>query len=166
MAKAEHSAGSFKLLNPSGALPVLVVIDSDGETVLTQSIPILEYLEETGSQDQMALLPPAARPKDRAKVRELVGIIAADLFPPANSRVARLVRGIRDELKDQVDFVRQTMSTGFASYESMIQGCSGRYSFKDAVTMADVCLVPAVDMAQAYELDLTPYPRTWLSMRS
>jgi maleylacetoacetate isomerase len=115
MAKAEHSAGSFKLLNPSGALPVLVVIDSDGETVLTQSIAILEYLEETGSQDQMALLPPAARPKDRAKVRELVGIIAADLFPPANSRVARLVRGIRDELKDQVDFVRQIMSTGFAS---------------------------------------------------
>jgi len=159
MGKEEHKGDSFKLLNPSGAVPLLVIRDADGEITMSQSIAILEYLEEVEAPDQVALLPPVTSPKDRAKVRELVGIITMDLFPPTNGRVAQMVREIRGEASDQVKFVQTIMATGFASYEGMLQGCSGKYSFGDSVTMADACLVPAVDMAQGYKCDLTPYPR-------
>jgi len=156
MGKEEHKTASFKSLNPSGTLPVLVVRDAQGETAITQSVAILEYLEEIGGA---ALLPPAGNPKDRAKVRELVGIITTDLFPPTNGRIAQMVRGIRGEVGDQVKFVQTIMASGLAGYEAMLQGCSGRYSFGDAVTMADVCLAPAVDMAVGYKVDMAPYPR-------
>ena len=159
MGNEEHKTDFFKSLNPSGAIPLLVIRDAHGETTMSQSIAILEYLEEIGAPGQAALLPPVTSPKDRAKVRELVGIIVMDLYPPTNGRVAQMVREIRGEISDQVKFVHTIMANGFASYEMMLQGCSGKYSFKDTVTMADACLVPAVDMAQGYKLDFTPYPR-------
>src|ERR1039458_6911970 len=142
LGKGEHHTESFKSLNPSESVPVLVVHDSDGEIAITQLITILEYLEEISprNQNQVSLLPPTNRPKDRAKVRELVGIIATDVFPPINGRIAQLVRGIRGEVTDQIKFVHQVISTGFTAYELMLQDCSGKYSFKDVVTMADVCL--------------------------
>jgi hypothetical protein len=128
LSKADHHKDSFRSLNPSEAVPVLVVRDSERETIVSQSIAILEYFEEIGHQDRVALLPSVTHPKDRGKVRELMGIIASDLFRPTNGRIAQLGREIRGELTDQVNCVHRVMSIGFSSYESMLQGCSGRYT--------------------------------------
>ncbi|RDW59542.1 hypothetical protein BP6252_12629 [Coleophoma cylindrospora] len=157
LAQGSHQSDSFGAINPSHAVPALVVRDSEEkETVLTQSIAILEYFEEINMGS--LLLPPADHPQDRAKVRELVGIIASDIFPPINGRLAQKVRRIRGEVKDQIEWVHGIMAAGFASYEALLKDCGGKYSFGDKVTMADVCLVPAFDMAMGYKLDLTPYP--------
>jgi maleylacetoacetate isomerase len=156
----EHNSDSFRLINPSLAVPVLVIREPDGqETTITQSIAILEYLDELHSTAISSLLPPVNRPKDRAKVRELVNILASDIFPMINGRIAMKVRGIRGELSDQMQWVHDIMSAGFSSYEVLLSTCAGRYSFGDAVTMADVVLVPAYDMATKYKFDIAPYPR-------
>jgi maleylacetoacetate isomerase len=156
----EHKSDSFRLINPSLAVPVLVSRESDGqETTITQSIAILEYLEEVHSTGTSSLLPSVNRPKDRAKVRELVNILASDVFPMVNGRIAKKVRGIRGEISDQMKWVHDIMSAGFVSYETLLNTCAGKYSFGDEVTMADVVLVPAYDMAIKYKFDVAPYPK-------
>jgi maleylacetoacetate isomerase len=157
----EHNAESFKKLNPSEAIPVLVVRHPDGtESVLTQSLAILAYLEETlDPKEHAPLLPSMDKPLERAKVRELVGIIAEDIAPPTNGGVVVKVRDIRGEKEDAIKFVHEITDKGFKSYETMLQSCAGRYCVGDAVTLADVCLVPAVDKAVQYKLDMSPYPR-------
>jgi len=160
LSAGEHVADNFQLINPSLAVPVPVIRETDGqETTITQSIAILEYLDEVCSfGDKSTLLPSKDRPKDRAKVRELVGIVASDIFPSTNGRIAKKVRRIRGELSDQISWVHDVMAAGFASYEAIIKDCAGRYSFEDEVTMADVVLVPAYDMAIGYKFDLAPFP--------
>lgn len=159
MNAGEHNSESFRLLNPSLAIPVLVVRLPNGqETKITQSIAILEYLVEISSSTANAsLLPSISRTLDRAKVRELVGIIASDIFPPVNGRIAKKVRAIRGEVSDQIKWVHEAMATGFSSYESMLKDCAGTYSFGDNVSMADVVLVPMYDMGIGYKVDLSPY---------
>jgi maleylacetoacetate isomerase len=160
LSKSNHQLDSFSALNPSQAVPVLVIQEPDGNRiVLTQSIAILEYFEDIKSQGKgSTLLPPAHLVHDRAKVRELVGIIATDIFPPTNGRIAKQVRSIRGEIKDQINMVHSVMAAGFTSYEAMLKKGGSRYSYGNGVTMADVFLVPAFDMAIGYKLDLKPYP--------
>lgn len=160
LAAGEHVTEAFKLINPSLAVPVLVIREADGdETRISQSIAILEYLEEVHTATAGSLLlPPASRPKDRAKVRELVGIVASDIFPPTKGRIAKKVRAIRGEVADQINWVHGVMAAGLAGYEALLTDCAGRYSFGDEVTMADVVLVPAYDMAIGYKVGLGPYP--------
>ena len=161
LAAGAHNSESFKALNPSESVPVLVVRGHDGsEFVLTQSVAILEYLEESlDGQEYTPLLPSADRPLDRARVRELVGIVSMDIAPPTNGRIVKKVREIRGEVADQFKFVHEIMDAGFRSYEAMLASRAGRYSIGDTVSLADVCLVPSVDMAVQYKLDMSPYPK-------
>jgi maleylacetoacetate isomerase len=160
LAAGEHVTEAFQAVNPSLAVPVLVIQDVNGQkSTITQSIAILEFLEEVHSfAGKLSLLPMMNRPRDRAKVRELVGIITSDIFPPTNGRIARKVRLIRGEVSDQIEWVHAVMAAGFTSYEAMLKVCAGKYSFGNEITMADIVLVPAYDMAIGYKVDLTPYP--------
>ncbi|RAH65285.1 thioredoxin-like protein [Aspergillus aculeatinus CBS 121060] len=160
---AEHETAAFAALNPSRSLPVLVITDATTgtETILTQSVAILEYLEEA-HPDRPALLPPLdAAPLHRARVRELVNLITNDIQPLSNGRIARRVRQIRDEVQDQLSFVQEVNLAGLTAYERLLErhGADSTYSVGDAVTLADVCLVPAVEMAVAYRTDLTALVR-------
>jgi maleylacetoacetate isomerase len=160
MRKDEHETADFRKINPSASIPILVVKASGKEDfVLAQSTAILEYLEET-HRHQTRLLPPETEPEKRARVREMQSIITTDIFPPTNSRIATRVQEINGSRDDQIKFVHQIMKEGFSAYEEMVQRFGGKYSIGNEVTLADVCLVPALAQAMgSYRLDMSPFKR-------
>ncbi|KAJ5730412.1 maleylacetoacetate isomerase [Penicillium malachiteum] len=102
----------FQALNPSKFVPVLVIKDYDGnETVITQSIAILEFLEES-LPTLTPLLPPSGDLVQRAQVREMVNVITNDIQPITNGRIAKRVRAIRGDAKDQISFVTDVFLAG------------------------------------------------------
>ncbi|OJZ90658.1 hypothetical protein ASPFODRAFT_41078 [Aspergillus luchuensis CBS 106.47] len=156
-ARGHHDAKYKDELNPSASVPTLVVHHPDGtKTIIRQSMTILEYFEER-FPNQSPLLPPVSAWQDRIKVRDLVNIIAIDVQAPTNSRIAKRVRSVRDNVEDQVSFVRQAFTDGFQAYEALIS-TSSKFSFGDEVSLADVVLVPAVDQALMYKMDLDFVP--------
>ncbi|KAF2792474.1 Maleylacetoacetate isomerase [Melanomma pulvis-pyrius CBS 109.77] len=165
MGKDEHESESYRAINPSAAIPVLVVetlqqgSSEPSRFTLAQSIAILEYLEET-FPTRHPLLPPLSQPEERARVREFMYIVTSDIFPPTNARIAGRVRAIRDSRDDKTAFVTKIMSEGFQAYEKLLERYSQgkKYSVSDEVTLADVCLVPQVEQARFYELDFSIWP--------
>ncbi|RAL00700.1 thioredoxin-like protein [Aspergillus ibericus CBS 121593] len=155
--RAHHDQKYKDELNPSASIPTLVVHHPGGEkTIIRQSMTILEYFDER-FPDRSPLLPSVSAWQDRIKVRDLVNIIAIDVQPPTNSRIAKRVRAVQDNVQDQVAFVRQAFTDGFEAYEALISP-SSKYSFGEQVTMADVVLVPAVDQALMYKMTLDFVP--------
>jgi maleylacetoacetate isomerase len=143
----------FRGLNPAGLVPVL---EHDGE-VLTQSLAIIEYLDE--KYPQPPLLP--HEPRDRAYVRGIALAIACEIHPLNNLRVLRyLVRqlGLGEEAKNA--WYRHWVEQGLAEVEAQLlaQERRGRFVFGDAVTMADVLLVPQIFNAQRFDCRLDHVP--------
>ena len=151
-ASAQRSA-QFLAVNPLGLVPVLV----DGERTFTQSLAIIEYLEET--RPEPPLLPRA--PRDRAQVRALALAVACDIHPLNNLRVLNYLRDSLHAAEAAVnDWYAHWITVGFAALESDVQRYSGdgRYMFGTAVTLADVCIVPQMANAQRMKVDVAPYP--------
>ena len=151
-------------VNPSGKVPTLIVTHSDGKkTTIRQSLAILEYFEER-FPDRFPLLPPASQPQARALVRDFVGIMAVDVQPPTNSRIARRVRAIRDGREDEKTFVEAAFKDGFNAYAALREetkdaaGTAEGFSVGKDVSMADVVLVPAVDQALHWKVDMAFAP--------
>lgn len=147
---------AYRAVNPSALVPAL---DDDG-AILTQSLAILEYLEET--RPGVPLLPPDAL--GRARVRALALAIACDAHPLTNLRVLKYLKntlGLSDEAKQE--WYRHWMAEGLAAVEALLaQGDSagaGLFCHGDSPTIADCCLVPQVFNAQRFAIDLAPYPR-------
>ena len=118
---------------------------------------ILDYFEER-FPDTSPLLPRGIH--DRVQVHDLVNIIAIDTQPTTNSRIVQRVKSIRESTEDRDKFVKQAFTDGFHAYESLLvkQGGEGTYSFGDTVSMADVVLVPTVDQALLYRMNLDFVP--------
>ncbi|HTV97457.1 MAG TPA: maleylacetoacetate isomerase [Steroidobacteraceae bacterium] len=153
--RGEHRHKDFLKLNPQGFVPVLVL--DDGEA-LTQSLAIIEYLEET--HPNPPLLP--AAPLARARVRALCQLIACDIHPLNNLRALKYLEsplGIAQATREQ--WYRHWVEAGFAALEEWLgrDGSRGRFCHGDSPGMADVCLVPQVFNARRYSVDLSPYPR-------
>lgn len=143
-------------LNPGKTVPTLVVHEKDGSTsVIRQSVAMLEYLEEK-YPDAPKLLPPTSQPMKRALVRDLVNVVACDIQPVTNLKILNKVRplGVKGE-EWQKDF----MTTGLQTYEQMLEGVAGTYSVENDVTLADVVLVPAVDNALRFGVDMDQFPK-------
>jgi len=143
----------FLALNPHGFVPVLV----DGDNTITQSLAIVEYLEE--AYPQPPLLPHS--PAERAQVRSLALTIACDIHPLGNLRVLNYLRSALKADEDAVNaWVGQWIARGFGALELHVQRSSadGRHMFGAAVTLADVCIVPQMYNARRYQSDLTPFP--------
>lgn len=152
--KNEQRSAAYLALNPQGLVPTL---DDDGE-LLTQSLAIIEYLEET--HPRPPLLP--SQPAARARVRSLAGAIACDIHPIDNLRVLRyLAKPLGHDEKTVEAWFNHWIEVGFAGIEHMLahDGKAGRFCHGDSPTMADICLVPQVFNAQRYpSFDLKPYP--------
>ncbi len=149
---AQHTR-EFRALNPQGLIPVLV----DGEHTLTQSLAILEYLEET--HPQPPLLPHA--PPERAEVRALALAIACDIHPLNNLRVLDYLRTRFGSAQSAVDaWYGHWIAQGFAALEHDARRLSGdgRHMYGSSVTLADVCIVPQMANARRFKCDVTPYP--------
>ncbi|MSQ70626.1 MAG: maleylacetoacetate isomerase [Betaproteobacteria bacterium] len=151
--KKDHLGADYVSVNPQGLVPTL----DDGGNLMSQSLAIIEYLEETHPQPR--LLPDGAL--DRAYVRGLSQVIACDIHPLNNLRVLRHLKPAFDADEDKINaWYRHWIAEGFKGLEgTLAKSCkSGRFCYRDTVSMADCCLVPQVYNAQRYECDLTPYP--------
>lgn len=150
----EHLQADFLQINPQGFVPALGL--DDGE-VLTQSLAIIEYLEE--KYPDPPLLPPT--PAARARVRALCQLIACDVHPLNNLRVLKYLEGQLGLDKGAREaWYHHWIEVGFAALEQCLaKESAGRFCYGDSPGMADVCLVPQVFNARRYGLDLTPYPR-------
>ncbi|KAJ5698674.1 hypothetical protein N7462_000679 [Penicillium macrosclerotiorum] len=98
--------------------------------------------------------------QDRIHVRGLTNIIAIDTQPITNSRIAKRVKSIRDNLEDRDTFIKEAFADGFRSFEALLvkRGQNGAYCFGEFISMADVVLVPAIDRALMYKMDLDFVP--------
>jgi len=146
----QHQAPAFAALNPQRLVPALEV---DGR-VLTQSLAILEWLDETAPDP--ALLP--ADPFDRAVVRSMAQIVASDIHPVNNLRILRALTELGVDEPGREAWIGRWITDGFSALEPMIVRHGGDYAFGDAPTLADCCLVPQVYNAERFRTDLTPFP--------
>lgn len=137
--------------NPQGLVPAL---ELDDGRLLTQSLAILEWLEE--SFPQPPLLP--ADPVERAKVRAVALAIAADTHPVQNLGVLKRIEGLAG-----ADAARQwaadTIRQGLGAVEAMLAGNPGPFAFGTAPTLADICIVPQLFNARRFGVDVAIWPR-------
>lgn len=146
LANDEQTRPDFLALNPQGLVPVLEI---DG-LWLTQSLAILEYLDETRGP---VFLP--ADPPGRARVRALSHAIAMDLHPPCNLRIIRLATSPQGAMAPQ-DWMASIMGPGLAALEQMVS--TGPFCHGGRVSMADICLVPQLYNARRWGIDLHSTP--------
>ena len=154
LARGEQKKPAFAAVTAEGLVPVL---ELDDDRRLTQSMAIIEYLDET--HPQPPLLPADAL--GRARVRALAQIVACEIHPLNNLRVLKYLVG---ELKASEEaknaWYRHWVRLGLESYEAQLATRSGLYSHGDAPTLADCCLVPQIFNAQRFDCDLNGLPRT------
>ena len=152
--RGDQRQPGFLDINPQGLVPALEIDD----TLLTQSLPIIEYLDET--YPEPPLLPSDA--KGRARVRALAAMVACDIHPINNLRVLRyLLRPLGHDEAAVETWYNHWIAEGFGALERLLAegGRTGRFCHGDTPGLADIVLVPQVFNANRYQsLDLTPYP--------
>ncbi|WP_443750023.1 maleylacetoacetate isomerase [Asticcacaulis solisilvae] len=147
----QQSTPAYKAINPQGLVPAL----DDGDHILTQSVAILEWLEET--HPNPPLLPKA--PIDRAHVRALVSAVVADIHPLNNLRIQKYLKAEFGADQAALDaWCRRWIASGFDAIEELIGRHGAGFAFGDRPTLADCCLVPQVLNAGRVNLDLAPWP--------
>ena len=146
----EQYSKEHEQLNPSRSVPVLV--SEEQGVKIGQSVAALEYLEEKYPNNR-PLLP--SDPIARAHVRSLVNIIVCDVQPLTNTRTIKAVDALKG---DTSVWSKQWTERGLAAFEGTCKEKSGKFSFGDEVTLADVCLIPAVWNAEIAGVDLSAYP--------
>jgi len=152
--KGEHRAPEYAGVNAQALLPTL---ELDDGTRLTQSLAIIEYLDEKHPQPR--LVPQDAL--ERARVRSLSLLVACEIHPLNNLRVLQHLKRALGQTQEQIDaWYRHWVADGLAKLEAQIQGNQGRFCLGDTPTMADCCLVPQIFGAKRYNADLAPYPAT------
>jgi maleylacetoacetate isomerase len=152
--RGAQRADEYLAMNPQGLVPSLV---TDAGDVLTQSLAIIEWLEET--YPQPPLLPSDAA--GRARVRSLALAIACDIHPLNNLRVLNYLTGTLGATDAQRDgWCRYWCDVGLEALETRLArgGVTGAFCHGTAPTIADVCLVPQLANARRVALDLAPYP--------
>ena len=153
--KGEHRAPGYGALNPQALVPAL----EDAGQVLSQSLAIIEYLDET--RPETPLLP--KDPLARARVRSLSMLIACEIHPLNNLRVLQHLKRVLGQNDDQVKgWYRHWIADGLARFEADLAGsqATGRFCQGDSPSMADCCLVPQIFNARRYQCDTAPYPET------
>ncbi|WP_339706372.1 maleylacetoacetate isomerase [uncultured Sphingosinicella sp.] len=151
--RGEQYAAAYRSLNPQGLVPTLEV----NGLALTQSLAIIEYLEER--YPEPALLPKT--PESRARVRSLAQITACDIHPLNNLRVLNYLRQGLEHTEDVIQaWYAHWVVEGFDAIERFLceSPDTGLFCHGDSPTVADVCLVPQVANARNFKLDLSQFP--------
>jgi len=146
----QHST-DYRELNPQGLVPTLV----DGELAVSQSLAIIEYLDEA-YPDTYSLL--SSDTAARAKIRSMALLVATDIQPLDNLRVLQYLKNVMqvsDELKSQ--WYAHWITEGFKAYEALLND-EDNFSYGDSISLADVCLIPQVYNAERFSIDLSWFP--------
>lgn len=154
LVKEEHLKDAFKAVNPQQLVPAL----DTGSEVLIQSPAIIEWLEE--KYPTPALLPQDAT--GRAQVRALAAIIGCDIHPINNRRILETLRKTFGADDNAINVWAGTwISAGFDAYEALLAADTqrGRFSFGDTPTIADCYLIPQIESARRFKVDLTQWPQ-------
>jgi maleylpyruvate isomerase len=149
----EQRSDSYLLINAQGLVPTLEI----DEVAMTQSLAIIEYLDET--RETPPLRP--AHPKDRAQVNSLAQLIACDIHPIDNLRVLKYLRTQLQRREEEVrEWYNHWIASGFDALEARIASGykPGNFCWGDRPTIADICLIPQAYNARNYALDLSAYP--------
>ncbi|MBT9465959.1 maleylacetoacetate isomerase [Hydrogenophaga sp.] len=155
IARGDHKLPAFGDISVEGLVPVL---ELDDGTRLTQSMAIIEYLDEV--QAQPALLPADAL--DRARVRALAQIVACEIHPINNLRVLKyLTKELKVEEEPKNTWYRHWVRSGLESFERQLAlQAPSTYCHGDTPTLADCCLVPQIFNGQRFNVDFSGLPRT------
>ena len=147
----QHRKPEYRAINPQMRVPALKL---DSGEVLTQSLAIIEYLDEVDPQPP--LLP--RDPVQRAKVRALALTIACDIHPLNNLAPLRYLKNELGQDQSKIDaWYHHWILEGFEALETMVR--PGPYAFGGEVTLADVCLVPQIYNARRLKVPLDRFPK-------
>lgn len=150
----EHLKADFEALNPQKLVPALILDDG---TVLTQSMAILEYLEEAYPTSPLM-------PNDfleKARVRALCQAVVSDIHPLNNLRVmSYLSNHLEIQDADKSAWYKHWITTGFSGVEQLLARSkyTGTFCHGDTPSLADICLMPQLYNAHRFHVDLSPYP--------
>src|SRR3979411_2363621 len=150
--KGEQCAPAYLAINPQGLVPTL---ENDTGAILTQSLAIIEWLDETHPE-------PPLLPKDplrRAKVRAFAMALACDPPPGQNLKVLARLRQLGLPEEQVTGWAAWANQEGLSACEKLIADESGPFCFGAAPTMADLCLIPQMAKARRFGVDLAAYPR-------
>ncbi|KAL4613154.1 maleylacetoacetate isomerase isoform X1 [Arapaima gigas] len=134
----------YKKVNPMQQVPAVTI---DGMT-LSQSLAIIQYIEET--RPDPALLP--VNPQKRAQVRMICDLIVSGIQPLQNLYVLQKIG------EDKVSWAQHFITRGFVALESLLKQTAGKYCVGDEISMADICLVPQVYNAERFKVDVAQFP--------
>jgi maleylpyruvate isomerase len=149
--KGEQCAPAYLAINPQGLVPTL----EDEDAVLTQSLAIIEWLDETHPA-------PPLLPKDplrRAKVRAFAMALACDTHPVQNLKVLARLRQLGLPEQQVTAWAAWANREGLTACDKLIAGEAGPFCFGDQPTIADLCLVPQLANARRFGVDLAAFPR-------
>jgi len=150
--KGEQRDPAFLAINPQGLVPAL---QDDAGAVLTQSLAIIEWLEET--HPEPPLLPDD--PLRRAKVRAFALVVACDTHPVQNLKVLARLRELGLPEEQVTGWAAWANREGLAACEALIANEPGPFCFGATPTIADLCLVPQLFNARRFGVDVTAFPR-------
>jgi len=150
--KGEQCAPAYLAINPQGLVPAL---EDDAGGVLTQSLAIIEWLDETHPE-------PPLLPKDplrRAKVRAFAQALACDTHPVQNLKVLARLRELKLPEEQVTGWAGWANREGLIACEKLIAGESGPFCFGATPTIADLCLIPQLANARRFGVDVSAFPR-------
>ncbi len=149
--ESEHRKAAYRAINPQMLVPFL----EDDDIAIGQSMAILEYLEETYTENP--LLPAATGA--RARIRSFCNSICCDIHPLNNLRVMKYLKSeleVSDD--DYLDWYAHWINEGFESAEAFVSYGKGRYAYGEKPTLADAFLVPQVYNARRFKVPLDDFP--------
>ena len=150
--RGDQRAPEYLAINPQGLVPAL---QGDGGVTLTQSLAIIEWLDEVHPT-------PPLLPKDplrRAQVRAFAQALACDTHPIQNLKILRHLRELGLSEEAVAEWAAWANREGLSACEKLIAGEAGPFCFGDAPTIADLCLVPQLANARRYGVDVSIFPR-------
>jgi len=149
----EQHADDYQAKNPSGQVLTLEVIEDGGERrLITQSLPILEYLEDRWPE--VPLLP--RDPYFRARTRMLAEIVNSGIQPLQNLSTTNKIKTLGG---DPATWTVEFISRGLGSFARAVAETAGAFCVGEAPTLADCCLVPQLASARRFGADLAPFPK-------
>ena len=152
---SQHHDEAYRALNAQALVPTLEVDAPSGKKRrLTQSLSILEWLDETAPEPR--LLPVDLF--DRATVRTMAEIIACDIHPVNNLRILRALTGLGVDQDGRDAWAQRWINDGFTALEPMVAQHGKGYAFGETPGLVDCCLVPQVYNAARFHVDMTPFP--------